>query len=354
MPLCGANDGIAELGLGGIVTLGKTDAVRMAREVLEVSPKRIRVDYVFERVGGLPVGPLPVMFPLPLYQAELPSSTWYGAPMGFSVHADGELVEFQTQVRGRYLDWASPCRRQTNQRSCAKDVTGVLKEAGLTDTQIALYPVASPFIDSHGKRPKVKPLTSDQVNALKKAMLLEEEGPSDERPYPTWLADVTYTWTMDFGARQRLEVAHAYVPFTNGGASARYLSERELRQDYCADEGTLRALRKLSAASDQAQNLAEDTLFVGSGKVEYILTTANSWAGPIGDFTLRLKKSHPAELIALCFPGAVRRVDPLTLEIHLKNFTPSKELRVIFMNLNDEELPGFVGTGEPPANLRKD
>lgn len=80
-------------------------------------------------------------------------------------------------------------------------------------------------------------------------------------------------------------------------------------------------------------------------RVEYILTTANSWGSPIADFTLRLKKAKPSELVLLCFPGQVRKVDPLTLEIQLKDFEPRNELRVLFLNVDS---PDGVG-GVPPV-----
>lgn len=71
-----ANDGYGELGLGGLVTLGKTYAVAMRTEVLEVAEDRIRVDYVFEKTSlfdAVPRASIPVLFPLPLYSADTPS-----------------------------------------------------------------------------------------------------------------------------------------------------------------------------------------------------------------------------------------------------------------------------------------
>lgn len=59
--------------------MGKTDAVAMRREVLEVSWQRIRVDYEFVNESGREVT-LPVVFPLPLYGPAGPSYAWTGQP----------------------------------------------------------------------------------------------------------------------------------------------------------------------------------------------------------------------------------------------------------------------------------
>lgn len=333
--LAQANDGYAELGLGGVITLGKTQTVSLTQEVLDLSPGRIRVDYVFTRNTAL-TGPIPVLFPLPLYSAEVPSALWAGAPRGFSVSVDGRPVPYRALVKGRL----GPCDGAPVTRGCTTDVTAALKAAGLSDEQMAHYPVASPFFTSPGQRLPVPALTPDQTRQLLQQGLLIDEGPSDERPYPTWLADVSYVWDMDFGTRPRLAVSHQYVPFTSGGSNSYDFTEDSLRNDYCADDGQIAAWQRLVAAASPAPEAYGP---VAGSRIEYILTTANSWGGPIADFTLRLRKSKPSELVMLCFPGKFRRTDPLTLEVSLRNFEPRHELRVLFLNVD----PATAGTDGP-------
>lgn len=332
------NDGYGELGLGGVVTLGHTYAVEMSREVLEVSPDKIRVDYVFKRNSSHGDKGIPVLFPLPLYQAETPSWSWAGAPEGFSVTVDGKPRPFKTVVKGRI----GRCADFTRDRNCGTDVTDSLKAAGLSDAQIALYPAASPFFDSKGVRPRVPKLTEAQTKQLLRQGLVEEEGPSDERPYPTWLADVTYVWEMAFNGRTTIDVSHQYAPFTSGGSESYFFTEDMLRNDYCADDQLIEAWKKLSAAAAPVEGSYGP---LRGQRIEYILTTANSWGGYIEDFTLRLKKGKPQELVLLCFPGKFRKVDPLTLEVKLKNFHPRNELRVLFLNTDSGN--GMPGT--PPV-----
>ena len=334
------NDGYGELGMGGIVTLGKTYAVNMTKEILEVSPQKIRVDYVFERNISHPDKPIQVLFPLPLYGAETPSWSWFGAPRDFSVTVDSKHVPFKTAVRGRM----GRCDDGTMSRQCGVDVTERLKATGLTDEQIALFPIASPFNDPQGKRLSVPSISDEQKHRLVREGLAEEEGPSEEHPYPKWLADVTYVWEMAFNGRQRIEVSHQYVPFTSGGSNSYYFTEDMLRNDYCADDQLVEAWKSLVAAAPTVEGAYGPVL---GSRVEYILTTANSWGGSIHDFTLRLKKSKPTELVMLCFPGKIRKVAPLTLEVKLTDFEPRNELRVLFLNVDRghggaDELPKVV------------
>ncbi len=340
---CFSNDGYGELGLGGVVTLGKTNSVVMAKEILEVSPSLIRVDYVFENNGSHDKSKILVLFPLPLYGAEKPSWEWAGAPRAFTTTLNGQSKPFKSMVKAR----ADTCPDFDKNRLCAKDVTKELKEAGLTEEQIALFPVATPFVTEKGKPVVVPKLTKVQQEQLLKLGLLNREGPSGEPLYPTWLADVTYLWEMDFNGQKSIEVSHQYVPFTSGGAESAYFDENTLRNDYCAEDGTINSLRKL-IKSDLQPEQPTDVLRLDGSRVAYILTTANSWGGPIGEFTLRLKKSRASELVLLCFPGKVRKVDPLTLEINLKRFVPKNELRVLFINTSAEVSQGSRA-GVPPV-----
>lgn len=330
------NDGYGELGLGGIVALGKTSSVFMAKEVLEVSTKAIRVDYVFERRSLKYDGVIQMLFPLPLYSADQPTWSWAGAPRDFSVTVDGKPQPFRSVVKAR----VGRCENGIENRQCGHDVTKTLQAAGLSDTQIALYPNASPFMPGKDGVPKVPGLTDSQKQTLRQGSLLNKVGPSGEQDYPTWLADVSYLWELAFNDRKQVEVSHQYVPFTSGGSGSIVDDEDTMRNDYCADDQLVEAWKKLRSTLTPPEKLFSEA--VPARRVEYILTTANSWGGPIGDFTLRLKKGKPSEVVMLCFPGKVRKVDPLTLEIRLKNFKPLNELRVLFLNVEDVSGPSGV------------
>ncbi len=309
----------------------------MAREVLEVSPDRIKVDYVFERTAEPLNGPVDVLFPLPLYGADKPSWSWAGVPRGFNVRVDGQTLPFRTLVRAR-MRGKSSCPDWPPTRECTHDVTDAIRALGLSDRQMAHFPVATPFRDSAERALAVPALTAEQKTQLVRHGFADEEGPSAERPYPLWFADVAYFWKMHFDDKPRIEVSHQYAPFTSGGAGAvlSVLSEEELRTEYCADDAFVREWNRLVSLNGPLGTPQSHEAV----RIAYILTTANSWAQPIGEFTLRLKKRHPSERVTLCFPGRFRKVDALTLETTLQTFTPRTELKALF----------FVSTSQRAAD----
>ena len=116
-----ANDGIGSVSTGGI-SVGKTDAVAMKKEVLTVSPDLIKVEYEFVNESKADVEET-IIFPLPPYEAGYhPSPTYYGQPKQFSIEVDGQRRDYQTVLLAK-LD--------------GKDVTARLKALGLTDKQVA-------------------------------------------------------------------------------------------------------------------------------------------------------------------------------------------------------------------------
>ncbi|MBF0295483.1 MAG: DUF4424 family protein [Magnetococcales bacterium] len=320
-----ANDGIGELGIGGVVA-GKTDRVHLRKEVLEVGIDRIKVAYEFINRSDAPIT-LPVMFPLPRYGPLAEENRYHGEPEAFSVRIDGVRREHRTHVR------AIHCPRSVVETPC-REVTGVLKKIGLTDRQMAHFPPeASPFAFLRHEFPK--PLSRDQVEALRKQGLLEMPQEQDGSPMPLWEVEVTYLWEVTFPPRQVVGVEHVYRPFPSRGGAAMH-DEAALRERFCADKGILAFWNRIAPADR----------FDAGPSIEYILTTANTWAGPIEDFTLILKKTTPKELISLCFPGTATRIDPLTLEFRLKDFKPKRELSVLFLNGLGSDIRG---KGQPPA-----
>jgi hypothetical protein len=337
-----ANDGIGQVGVGGVIAYGKNDKVAMRKEVLEISPELVNVKYEFVNESNKDVT-LPVVFPLPRYGTFLPSPSWYGQPAGFVLRVNGQPMPFRTHVRAVRRDMSG--KTMTEQ-----DVTAALRKAGLSDEQIALLPGTasdavgakvdgSPF-ESKGvvlTQLKKNQLTLAQVKELKRIRLVDEwteEGVVS----PLWNVYVTYAWTMDFPAGKPVTVEHIYAPFISGGAAGVAYAD-ELRPKFCADDSFLSALKKAPKG---------DAGWVDGTVVDYILTTANTWKGPIRDFTLRLKKADTTDRVTLCFPGQFKRVDTTTLESTLSNFTPWEELSVQY--IRTQKLGPFLSKeGEPPV-----
>ncbi len=86
--------------------------------------------------------------------------------------------------------------------------------------------------------------------------------------------------------------------------------------------------------------------------VDYILKSANTWNGPIKDFTLRLKLDSPGEFVSLCFPGRFRRTNMSTFESHIVNFPPDRDMKVAFLNVPESEASHFPPRVPPAFQAR--
>ena len=66
--------------------------------------------------------------------------------------------------------------------------------------------------------------------------------------------------------------------------------------------------------------------------VNYVLTTANTWKTPIGDFELVLERPE-GRAVSLCWDGKVERVSKTSFSAKAKNFVPARDLTVYFFSV---------------------
>lgn len=338
-----ANDGIGELGVGGVIAYGKTDKVTMRKEVLEIGTDRIDVAYEFVNESDVPVT-LPIVFPLPPYGPGTPSPDYSGQPSGFSLTIDGNTRPFTTSIRAVV---------HGHKAGEDRDVTHLLTRAGLTQEQIALFPGAfrnsevdvSPFKDRNAQ--KVQAVSNEQLKQLRELGLLDLNPNTlrDLVDFPTWSVHIAYHWTATFLPKKVVAVSHSYEPFLGVGSSQPLSSsniqdEKKLKDVFCGSASLLKHLRSTTSRDG----------WIPGATVSYILTTANTWNGPIRDFTLRIRKSKPNEVISLCFPGKFTKVNSLTFESHLKDFSPSENLLIKYLLPGNQEAYPYAGKhGESTA-----
>ena len=288
----------------------------MRSEVLDIGYSEVRVAYVFENESDHDVSSV-ISFPLPLYPA-FPSQSGViakGQPSDFSVVVDTVSVQFKTRVQAI---------------SHGKDVTEQLHSSGLTDSEIANMPFA---IDRNLREsnPYKGIITSDQLNSLTKKGLIVDD-------YLDWMVQVTYQWIQKFPAKSKIAVSHKYKPFVATGTASGYGNER-FASRFCMDS---KLKEKLDSLSTDEKNLDVFNQLNGT-IVAYVLQTANTWKDGIADFTLRIHKGTPEELISLCFPGQFKRTDATTLETHLNNFNPRSDLDIYFANIDKSKYSDNYG-----------
>lgn len=296
-----ANDAIGYLSAGGIV-LGKTNDISMKKEVLNLSYKKISVDYEFLNESNK-ILEESIIFPLPEYGANYEvSDQYYGEPLNFLIEVNGKKVNYSTQIQAKINN---------------KDITKDLKNLGLTEEQIAYFPLNSPF------KIKVKPLSKEQFKKLL-ALKFLEEAPTNEGYVPIWTIEASYIWKQKFNPGEIIKVHHEYTPFVAAGPGVSYI-DKEVIKNFCMDQPFINGMNKLSNQE-----------YIPVYHVSYILKSANSWKNGIEDFTLNINKGSSKELISLCFPGEFKKINATTLQVHLTNFKPEQNLLVFYGNYNQE------------------
>lgn len=293
-----ANDSFAGLRNGGLVS-GRTEAVAMRREVLTISPGRISVTYEFVNRSARTVSGV-VAFPIEVRCGWFEFPTDY--PDRFETTVDGRKVRTRTEVRALVRsDAEQGWYAEQAQRPPGTDVTAALRAARLP-------------LDC-----RQAPRGSAAYRRLAR-MNLAQAVPEDEPWWVYFLSRISHYWTQRFPAGRTLRITHAYTPSLGGGSSGawRYPAVEAQIPRYLDFYRSQPALAPLTADFQQSGAYTA---------VEYVLTTANSWAGPIGRFELVIPK--PQGVVVTSLPGALSFRDG-DLVIRLGAFEPKDELTVVF------------------------
>ena len=308
-----ANDSVAGIGAGGL-EFETSDAVTMEKEALSISLSRIEVDYVFRNVTSVPVD-IYVAFPLPTINlAEILGYSGYNVPDPQSAN----FFAFETRVNDRPAQTSVQTKAYLN----GNDITRELREAKV------VFDVPGPrLMESlgHLSRAAIRKLTS--MGAL-------GDGGCGEMVCPQWSLETIYYRQQRFEPLSTVRISHAYKPAFStffvqseknlaGSKDARFPVNAPEYAAWCMDEGLWRRLNAPRGAN------APDTVGLGHA-VRYILKTANSWNGPIGEFTLTIDKGAPGNLLSLCVEG-IRKTGPTTFEVRKSNYRPAQDLNILFI-----------------------
>lgn len=326
-----ANDGFGGLSATGL-TFGQTEAVAMEEEQLFIGIDTVAVDYTFRNITGQDVTG-EVIFPLPPiavwsgYEAmmNLPEDLTQEDLVGFTATVDGKPVQVtidRIAVLEEGYDEENPPAKQYD--NPGRDVTADLERLGipLTLDYMAVRDVLLSF-------PKAE---RNEVAALGLAEYYDGDAANDIPPdvWGAWSIVTRYHWTQTFPAGKVVKISHSYTNRPPGGLF--YWSDppedyqTTLKDMYCIDAGTSKALVKAlkNPEGDEFGNYGT------AYNISYVLRTANSWAGPIGTFTLTLDKGAPENVISLCAEG-VKKTGPTTFVVEKSNYSPDRDLEVLIV-----------------------
>lgn len=326
-----ANDGFGGLSATGL-TFGQTDAVEMVEEALTIGIDRISVDYTFRNTSDQDVTG-EVIFPLPPvgvwsgYEAmmNLPEDLTQEDLVGFTATVDGQPVQVTIdRIAVVEEGWDQPNPPSKQYDNPGRDVTADLERLGipLTLDYMAVRERLLSF-------PKEK---RTELAALGLAEYYEGDPASDIPPdvWGSWAIVTRYHWTQTFPAGKEVKISHSYTNRPPGGLF--YWSDPPeeyqayLTDMYCIDAGTSKAIAKAlkNPEGDEFGNYGT------AYNISYVLRTANSWAGPIGKFTLTLDKGDPKNVISLCAEG-VKKTDPTTFVMEKTDYSPDRDLEVLIV-----------------------
>lgn len=310
-----ANDSTGFQGTGGI-ELSTTNDIRMVSEDLRIGLDEIRVSYVFRNVGDRPIDTL-VVFPLPdLDLSQAPTAANWNFPV------DGaDFLGFRLWVDDR------PLTPQLERRAFhqGREVTRELEAAGA----LGLAPWKAQSYDE-----QVKAIPAASLDQLRRSGLIQ---PGEDDNAPQWVLRTRYHWRQTFPPGVDVRVRHAYRPFVGTALIGRAAEidgrrvvgrligeeDRTGADRYCIDGGTRRAL----AAAEKGHTGTESPFT--AWEIEYILTTARNWRGPIGRFHLTLDKGTPGNILSLCWDG-LKKTGPTTFESVISDFVPERDIRLLY------------------------
>jgi hypothetical protein len=326
---CAANDGFGGLSATGL-QFGKSDSVRMVREDLLLSPQKVQVRSLFRNDGPETVAG-EVIFPLPpISLAEL---SYAGFSLGEDALRADNPVHFTARINGMPIpvrtDRIAVIEPPFDQRHSAagrydtpgREVTDLLREHDL--------PLS---LDIEAVTAQLAALPGSARQRLLAAGLIELN--QGAPPTPQWSIILRYHWPQRFPPGRDMVIEHSYDPAPPGGIFiwpardadlAAY--QQELVRDYCIDAATRKGIVKRLHPPGRGE-------MAGTGMalyLDYVLTTANTWKGPIGTFHLTIDKGKPDSILSLCIDG-LRKTGPTRFELETTNFTPTRDLRLLFVS----------------------
>jgi len=339
----GANDGFTGVTATGL-QFQKTDAIAMESEDLFIGLDQIKVDYVFRNTTGQAVTGV-VAFPMPpIYLASLIySPTRFSAadldtenPLDFTATADGKPISVATDRRAYIVppeetpaDYVPP-PASAEYDEPGTDVTDYLTSLGI--------PIVFDTQQVFAALDKLPETTLKELEAKNLVFKGSPDNGPDMRWEVGWAIMIRHSWTQTFPAGAEVRISHSYKALPSGGLFYWYNWSKPTedwptdpndddRTKYCIDEGTGRAIDAALPVDADAGGAHRGTAF----NIAYVLTTANTWKGPIGRFKLTLDKGRPENVLSLCMDG-VTRTGPTSFEVTKTDFVPQKDLEVLVVS----------------------
>jgi len=314
-PALYADDGASSIAAGGIIVMKREPRIVMAKEVLNISPSRVLVDYDFRNDSDEDIT-TEVAFPVPAYtlawDERNPKEESFD---DFKLWIDEEPARFTTEIRafaGKH------------------DITELLSKLHVDASSFGHFDSGfnpkNPQQDPHS--PDIDRLSKEQRTQLISAKAF----PSEADREPRWSVQKKYHWTQTFPAHSVVHIRHQYTPVLGNsntiGDPAVYQG-KDAVPEYAQScpAATLRDTLTKVWQSDKDHESSPLSI----SYVSFILTTANTWKTPIEDFTLIVERPRIPKYktyVSFCWDGPVTQLDADHFSAHITGLVPKKELMI--------------------------
>lgn len=305
-----ANDGFMGLPAGGL-TLQKSEAIAMLEEDLYLSLDEIRVDYRFRNESASPVT-AQIGFPMP----GLPVAVNFDAETGYDMREvkDLELLKFETRVEGKAVTSRPVVRAYVFSKVNEWDRQDRFGFTNATDVTAELNAAGVPLsFDAKAIRAAYA-----RLPAAKKADWAARGIHANDEP--GWYLSTVFVREQTFEPGRTVRVQHKYKPYPSGFimVSNHFAYDRKLARDTCVDKPTERAIKRVIKPETNGTGIV----------IDYVVTTANTWKGPIGLFRMTVDKGDTKNIVSFCANG-VKKTGPTTFTVEIRNFRPKREIKVL-------------------------
>jgi hypothetical protein len=320
VPAALANDGFMGLPAGGL-TLQQSANIRMLDEDLFISAAEIRVNYEFRNDSGAGIRAV-VGFPMP----GLPVSVNFDAETDYDIHdVKGlDLLKFETRIEGKPVQSKAVVRAFVHPKDSSWENIDRFRFTDATDITAELAAAGMPLTfdaklikTAWTRLPKAR-----KADWIRRGLYIKD----GNNEYPDWWLSTIFVREQDFPAGRIVKVQHRYKPFPSGFVMVpdHFKYDPELQKNACVDDPTRRAIGKRLSGHGG-----------GIGTViDYVLTTAKTWSGPIGHFRLTVDKGKARNIISLCGDN-VRKTGPTTFTLEARDFVPDRDVKVLIVSAGD-------------------
>jgi hypothetical protein len=278
----------------------------MESEDLQVSVRQVTVKYVFRNRSNRDADVM-VAFALPEMNGGAVANVMMNIPsrdplnfMDFNVVVDGKKVTPDVEIRA-FTDKG--------------EITPLLRSLGLPPS--VLDPNMTAAVNKLDKKDRSR-MESDG--------LFDCSLTKDGKCWAYWRSRVQFYWTQRFPAGSSVEVQHTYRPIVGGGSIYANDTGETSVKPYCGGEDALRQIERQKAV----HRGGPDKPALSERTIDYVLTTANNWAGPIREFRLSVVSDKPDDIVVSCMPG-FKRTAPTRYELVRSDFRPDRDLRLLIL-----------------------